>query len=169
MINFKNIKLVITDVDGVLSDGKVYYGETGEELKSFNIKDGLGIKLLAKIGISTAIITGRESKIVERRARELGVEHLYQGKKNKLDSYAELIDIFGISPNEVAYLGDDLPDLPLLIKSGVGIAVNDASAQVIANADYITRTKGGEGCLREIADLIIEQNCAWEALLKQFD
>jgi 3-deoxy-D-manno-octulosonate 8-phosphate phosphatase (KDO 8-P phosphatase) len=169
MVNFKNIKLVITDVDGVLSDGKVYYGESGEELKSFNIKDGLGIKLLASIGISTAIITGRKSAIVARRAKELGVEHLYQGKKNKLKSYDEIINSFNISPDEVAYLGDDLPDLPLLQKSGVGIAVNDAATQVIAGADYVTRTKGGEGCLREVADLIIDQNSAWEPLLKQFN
>jgi 3-deoxy-D-manno-octulosonate 8-phosphate phosphatase (KDO 8-P phosphatase) len=168
MINFKNIKLVITDVDGVLSDGKVYYGESGEELKSFNIKDGLGIKLLASIGIQTAIITGRDSKIVARRAKELGIEHLYQGKKNKLESYNQILNSFDISPNQVAYLGDDLPDLPLLVKSGVGVAVNDAATQLIASADYVTRTKGGEGCLREVAELIIEQNGSWETLLKQF-
>jgi len=164
-----NIKLVITDVDGVLSDGKVYYTNSGDEIKNFNIKDGLGIKLLQKIGIPTAIITGRESKIVARRAAELGIEHVFQGKKNKVACFHQIVKELDITPENVAYLGDDLPDLPLLKLSGISVAPSDADEVVKESVQIVTQVKGGEGVLRELANQIITERKLWPTLLSDFE
>ena len=108
----KKIKLLICDVDGVLSDGKVYFGNDGEELKNFNIKDGLGIKLMQRNGIEVAIITGRQSNIVDHRAAELGIKHVYQGRSDKRETYQEILKKLNLNTEQVAHIGDDLPDLP---------------------------------------------------------
>ncbi|WP_144391463.1 3-deoxy-manno-octulosonate-8-phosphatase KdsC [Pleionea sediminis] len=151
----KNIQLLIMDVDGVLSDGKVYYTNSGEEIKNFNIKDGLGIKLLHKIGIKTAIITGRHSAIVEKRAQELGIHHVFQGTSDKRAAFQSILKNENLSSNQVAHVGDDLPDLPLMKQSGLGIAVKDANWFVKQNADWITDDKGGQGAVRNIAELLL--------------
>ncbi len=151
----KNIRLLICDVDGVLSNGKVYYSNSGDEIKSFNIKDGLGIKQLLNNDISVAIITGRQSEIVERRAKELGIPFIYQGKKDKRESYKEIISKLGIQPFQVAHAGDDLPDLPLMQMSGLGISMNDGHFFVKQNADWCTQLNGGDGAVREIADMLL--------------
>jgi 3-deoxy-D-manno-octulosonate 8-phosphate phosphatase (KDO 8-P phosphatase) len=151
----KNIRLLICDVDGVLSNGKVYYSNTGDEIKSFNIKDGLGIKQLLNNDISVAIITGRQSEIVERRAKELGIPFIYQGKKDKRQAYQTIITELGIQPSQVAHVGDDLPDLPLMQMSGLGISVNDGHYFVRQNADWCTELDGGTGAVREIADMLL--------------
>ncbi len=151
----RNIKLLIMDVDGVLSDGKVYYSNAGDELKNFNIKDGLGIKLLHKNEIKTAIITGRESKIVERRAKELGISHIYQAAPNKQMAFEAILAKENLTPEQVAHVGDDLPDLPLMQQCGLGIAVNDANWFVKQNADWITQMGGGQGAIRNIAELLL--------------
>ncbi|MBV1908520.1 MAG: 3-deoxy-manno-octulosonate-8-phosphatase KdsC [Kangiellaceae bacterium] len=151
----KSIKLLICDVDGVLSDGKVYYSNQGEELKTFNIKDGLGIKLLLDNDINVAIITGRNSEIVTKRANELGIPFVYQGKKDKTSAYQEILKKLGITANEVAHVGDDLPDIPLMKRSGLGISVADGHYFVRQNSDWITNKIGGEGAVREIADLLL--------------
>ena len=116
----RQIKLLICDVDGVLSNGKVYYTNQGEELKGFNIKDGLGIKQLLNNGIQVAIITGRKSAIVDKRALELGIPYIYQGKPDKQAAYQEIIQQLNITDKQVAHVGDDLPDLPLMLRSGLG-------------------------------------------------
>lgn len=149
------IKLLICDVDGVLSDGKVYYGNQGDELKSFNIKDGLGIKLLQKSGINVAIITGRKSAIVERRAKELGIEHVFQGHSDKRAAFNKVVQTLSITPDQVAHIGDDLPDLPLMKLAGLGICVADGYAFVKQQADWTTQLNGGEGAVREVADLLL--------------
>ncbi len=150
------IKLVITDVDGVLSDGKVFYSNQGEELKNFNIKDGLGIKQLLDNNVQVAIITGRQSDIVERRAKELGITFIYQGKSNKIKSYLSIIEQMNINQSQVAHIGDDLPDLPLMQQSGLGICVADGHFFVQENADWITQNIGGNGAVREVSDLILQ-------------
>lgn len=152
----KNISLLICDVDGVLTKGEVYLDNSTLELKAFNIKDGLGFKLLQQSNIEIAIITGRNSTIVDRRMTELGITHVYQGKKNKIAAYEELLNELELQPNQVAYMGDDLPDLPLMKRSGLGIAVADAHFFVREKADWITFNDGGYGAARDVADLILD-------------
>ena len=151
----RHIKLLICDVDGVLSNGKVYYSNQGEELKSFNIKDGLGIKQLLDNDVQVAIITGRKSQIVEKRAKELGISLIYQGRTDKLAAYQEILEQLDLSKNQVAHIGDDLPDLPLMLQSGLGICVADAHYFVKEKADWSTHNVGGNGAVREISDLIL--------------
>ncbi len=151
----KTIKLLICDVDGVLSNGKVYYSNQGDELKSFNIKDGLGIKQLLQNDIQVAIITGRRSQIVDHRAKELGIELIYQGNIDKQTAYNEIVARLEIKRNQVAHVGDDLPDLPLMIQSGIGFSVADGHPFVKKHADWITNNRGGNGAVREISDLLL--------------
>ncbi|PCJ46131.1 MAG: 3-deoxy-manno-octulosonate-8-phosphatase KdsC [Gammaproteobacteria bacterium] len=151
-----NIKLLICDVDGVLTKGEVILDNKQGEEKAFNIKDGLGFKLLQQAGINIAIITGRNSSIVDRRMAELGVSLVYQGQKNKIAAYEELLSKLEIQPEQVAYMGDDLPDLPLMRRSGLGIAVADAHFFVKEKADWITSSDGGYGAARDVADLILD-------------
>ncbi|WP_444995044.1 3-deoxy-manno-octulosonate-8-phosphatase KdsC [Aliikangiella sp. IMCC44359] len=151
----KQIKLVICDVDGVLSDGKVYFSNQEDEFKNFNIKDGLGIKLLQRSGIQVAIITGRQSAIVARRAKELGIDIVYQGHTDKRSAFNEITQQLTLKPSQVAHIGDDLPDLPLMQLSGLGICVADGYHFVQQHADWVTSLKGGEGAVRELADLIL--------------
>lgn len=164
----RNIKLLICDVDGVLSDGKVYFNNQGDELKNFNIKDGLGIKLLQKSGIKVAIITGRNSKIVAHRANELGIEILYQGRSDKRETFQEIIESLNLSPEQVAHIGDDLPDLPLMKKAGLGMAVNDAHSFVKQNADWVATKNGGQGAVREAADMLLEAQGKLDDILKSY-
>lgn len=152
----KNIRLLVCDVDGVLTQGDVYLDNTDLELKAFNIKDGLGIRLLQRSGIEIAIITGRQSSIVKRRMQELGITHIYQGQEDKIAAYNELLDKLDIDTTEVAYVGDDLPDLPLMKRAALGIAVSDAHSFVLQKADWVTKHNGGQGAVRDIADLILE-------------
>ncbi len=151
----KPIKMVITDVDGVLSDGKVYLDQTDNELKSFNIKDGLGIKMLLKNDITVAVITGRESNIVSRRMHELGVKEVHQNQPDKRACYQSLLDKYQLKASEVAYLGDDLPDLVLIKRSGLGVAVADCHWFMLQHSDWITSSAGGQGAFRELAELIL--------------
>jgi 3-deoxy-D-manno-octulosonate 8-phosphate phosphatase (KDO 8-P phosphatase) len=164
----KLIKLVICDVDGVLSNGKVYFGNDNEELKSFNIKDGLGIKQLLNNGIQVAIITGRESKIVARRANELGITHIYQGKKDKIASYDKILSDLKLTQKQVAHVGDDLPDIPLMNRSGLGICVSDAHFFVKQNADWSTSSIGGNGAVREISDMLLYSQEKLHDILKTY-
>jgi len=150
------IKLLVLDVDGVMSDGKVTYTSDGTELKSFNIKDGLGIKRVQRAGIQTAIITGRASPMVERRASELGIHHLIQGREDKLAALEELIRSLEIDLQSVAYMGDDLPDLDAIVGVGLGSCPADAAPAVRAKADWIASLNGGEGCVRELCDYLLD-------------
>ena len=150
------IKLVILDVDGVLTDGGLYYFDSGEKAKKFNVKDGTGIKLLQKAGLEVAFITGLKSKIVKDRAADLGVSELVQGCFEKDKAAEELLQRKGLTWAEVAFIGDDLIDLNLLTRVGFAFAVNDAVEQVRLAADYVTNLKGGFGAVREMCDLIIK-------------
>ena len=152
----KDIQLLICDVDGVLTKGEVFLDNSDLEMKAFNIKDGLGLKLLQRANIEIAIITGRESSIVDRRMAELGIKHVYQGQMNKIAAYEELLKKLDIKPSQVAYMGDDLPDLPLMQRSALGIAVADAHWFVKDNANWISFNDGGYGAVRDVADLILD-------------
>ena len=150
------IKLLICDVDGVFSDGRIYLGNQGEELKAFHTKDGFGMKAIMQAGIEIAIITGRQSNIVENRMKALGVRHIKQGIENKLSVYHSLLEELDLESKEVAYIGDDVVDLPVMQHCGLGIAVYDAHPLVLQGADLITHTKGGFGAVREICDLFLQ-------------
>lgn len=151
-----DIRLVICDVDGVLSDGLIYMGNNGEELKAFNVRDGYGIRCLITEGIHVAIITGRQSKLVADRAATLGIEHLYQGQSDKLIAFEKILSDLNLQPNQVAYIGDDLIDWPVMAKVGLSVAVADAHPILLQRAQYVTRIVGGRGAVRELCDLILQ-------------
>ncbi|WP_339486512.1 KdsC family phosphatase [Pseudomonas sp. EL_65y_Pfl2_R95] len=149
------IKLAIFDVDGVLTDGKLYFLVDGSEFKTFNTLDGHGIKMLINSGVRTAIITGRTTPVVERRAQNLGIQHLYQGREDKLAVLDELLGELGLNYEQVAYLGDDLPDLPVIRRVGLGMAVASADPFVREHAFAVTQARGGEGAAREFCEQIM--------------
>lgn len=162
------IKLAIFDVDGVLTDGRLYFLEDGTEMKAFNTLDGQGIKMLMASGVATAIISGRNSPSTERRARNLGIPHVYQGREDKLVVLAELVGRLGLSYEQVAHLGDDLPDLPVMRRVGLGMAVANANAFVRQHAHGITEAKGGEGAAREYCELILRAQGNLDAALNHY-
>ena len=152
----KAIKLFICDIDGVFSDGRIYLGNNGEELKAFHTKDGFGVKALGANGVDVAVITGRQSNIVQTRMTALNVKHIIQGKEDKLPCLIELMETLNLTREQVAYIGDDMPDYECLAHVGLSIAVNDAHPAIIAIADYTTTIRGGFGAVREICDLIMQ-------------
>lgn len=154
----KKIKLLICDIDGVFSDGRIYLGNQGEELKAFNTKDGFGIKALINSGFEVAVITGRHSQIVQQRMTSLTVQHIYQGQEDKLISYQELKDNLKLSDEQIAYIGDDGPDLPVMEQVGFAVAVNDAHPLIKRIAHYTTMLPGGFGAVRELTDLLMLVN-----------
>lgn len=149
------VKLLLLDVDGVLTDGRITYDSNGQELKSFHIHDGLGIKLLQRHGVQVGIVTGRVSPMVERRARELGITLLLQGREDKWVASKTIIDKLGLSPSELAYMGDDLPDLSAIHNAGLGIAPANATTAARQHANLITQKNGGQGAVREACEFIL--------------
>ncbi|MDF1795930.1 MAG: HAD-IIIA family hydrolase [Coxiellaceae bacterium] len=154
----KTIQLLILDVDGVLTDGKVYLSADGDEQKCFYVQDGMGMVNLIRADIPIAIISGRSSGSVTRRMQELGVKHVFQGIENKLPVFEQLIKKLNISADQVAYVGDDTPDLSIMLHVGYKIAVANAVAEVRSIADWITQRNGGEGAVREVCDWILSNN-----------
>ena len=155
MTEYTGIRLLVMDVDGVMTDGKIIYTSDGQEIKSFNIKDGLGIKRAQASGIETAIITGRTSPMVERRALELGIAHLVQGREDKLAALSDLLDQINLSLDQVAYIGDDLPDLTAIESVKLGACPADAATEVKSRANWVSTRAGGDGCVRELCDLLV--------------
>jgi 3-deoxy-D-manno-octulosonate 8-phosphate phosphatase (KDO 8-P phosphatase) len=163
------LKLIAMDVDGVLTNGTVTYDSNGEEHKSFCIKDGLGIKLLQKAGLRVALITGRASTMVERRAAELGITDVIQGREDKLTALLEITALIGCTLEEAAYMGDDLPDMAAIKAVAHGACPADAVSCVRDAADYTTTTRGGEGAVREWAEALLRARGEWQALLKSYE
>jgi len=155
MAKAAQIQLLILDVDGVMSDGLIYMGNSGEELKAFNVRDGYGIRCLLTSGIEVAIITGRKAKLLEDRCATLGITHLFQGQSDKLIAFGELLSTLALTADKVAYIGDDLIDWPVMEKAGLSVAVADAHPLLTPKADYVTRIQGGRGAVREVCDLIL--------------
>ncbi len=150
------IRLLLLDVDGVLTDGGLYYTDSGEEMKRFHIHDGMGVDLLQRAGIQVGILTGRRSSLVERRARELGIRIVKQGFYDKSAGLAEVLREENLSPGEVGYVGDDVQDLAVMNEVGFRAAPSNATAEVRARADYVCTRSGGGGAVREVADLVLE-------------
>ncbi|MCV6606315.1 MAG: HAD-IIIA family hydrolase [Porticoccaceae bacterium] len=164
----KKIRLLLLDVDGVLTDGKLYYSESGSEAKAFNIQDGQGIKLLQRNGIEVGIITGRSSKLLARRASELGIERVVQGREDKLTALNELLETCDYQLEEIAHVGDDLPDVAVIRRVGLGVAVANANHFVAQHALWQTSVAGGNGAIREVAELILSAQGKLDATLSEY-
>ncbi len=162
------IKILLLDVDGVLTDGRLYFGNNGEELKAFNIQDGLGIKFLQRQGIRVGIVTGRTSQLVSNRARDLGINIVVQGREDKLNAIHELIAREKIQLKEVACMGDDLPDPSAIAAVGLGMTVANGVAAVKKEAHWISQHRGGEGAVREACELILDAQGKWNSLLSGY-
>jgi 3-deoxy-D-manno-octulosonate 8-phosphate phosphatase (KDO 8-P phosphatase) len=161
----EKIKLLLLDVDGVLTDGGIVIDNRGVETKRFDVHDGQGITLLVRSGLTVGFITSRRSKIVSRRARELGVKLVYQGVQHKGDAYDAILSKTGLTDEQIACVGDDLADLPLLCRVGFAVAVGDSVPEIKQRADYVTRARGGNGAVREICELILKAQHRWEKAL----
>lgn len=164
----RKIRLLVLDVDGVLSDGRLYFSDRGEEIKNFHIQDGLGIKLLARAGVETAVITGRSSSIVARRAENLGIRHVMQGREDKLTALEELSKSLALDLNSVAYMGDDLPDLAAIRRVGLGLTVANANYVVREHASWTSQHNGGDGAVREACEFILRAQDKLQSLLDEY-
>jgi 3-deoxy-D-manno-octulosonate 8-phosphate phosphatase (KDO 8-P phosphatase) len=162
------IKLLLMDCDGVLTDGRIWLFENGEEQKGFHTRDGLGIHLLHRAGLRSGIISGRTSHAVETRARTLGMSFVIQGHENKVQAFADLLAQANVANAEVAYIGDDVNDIPLIMQSGLGVAVADAASEARERAHYVTKAPGGFGAVREVTELILKSQGQWDALVAGF-
>jgi len=159
------IKLLLMDCDGVLTDGRIWLFENGEEQKGFHTRDGLGIELLHRAGLRSGIISGRRSSAVETRARTLGMSFVVQGHENKVQAFNAVLAQAGVTNAEVSYIGDDLIDIPLLLQSGLGVAVADAAFETRQRAHYVTEAPGGFGAVREVIELILKSQGRWDELI----
>lgn len=163
-----NIRFFVMDVDGVLTDGSLYFGNNGEELKAFNIRDGLGIKWLQNAGITTAIITGRTSQLVQNRADGLSIQHVIQGREDKRVALMEICEKLGFALHEVAYIGDDVQDLTAIKSAGLGCTVANGDALVKQHADWQSDLRGGQGAVRQLAELILQAQGKLDALHQHY-
>lgn len=162
------IKLIIFDVDGVLTDGRLILGDDGQEYKAFHSRDGHGMKLLRQSGVEVAIITGRTSRVVEHRMQNLGIEHVYQGQEEKLPAYERLIAELGVTTGQTAYVGDDVVDLPVMLRAGLAVAVADAHPLVRQHAHWQTPHGGGQGAARDACELIMEAQGTLHSTLQRY-
>jgi 3-deoxy-D-manno-octulosonate 8-phosphate phosphatase (KDO 8-P phosphatase) len=162
------IRLLLTDVDGVLTDGGVILDNAGVESKCFNIRDGLAIRLWQHAGGKSGVVTGRSSQIVKLRAAELDFDVVRQGVKDKLPEVREIAASMGLQPEQIAYVGDDLPDVPTIRYAGLGIAVGDAPEEVREAADYVTSVAGGKGAVREVVELILKNTGQWDDVIRKY-
>jgi 3-deoxy-D-manno-octulosonate 8-phosphate phosphatase (KDO 8-P phosphatase) len=152
----KKIKLLLLDVDGVLTDGRIILDNQGNELKAFHVRDGHGIKMVQRAGIIVGIITGRKSEVVNIRARELGIKEVYQGAHEKIAVYESILNKYGFSDNDVAYMGDDIVDVGIFKRAGLAVTVADGDPSVKPHVDMVTKTAGGRGAVRELINLILK-------------
>lgn len=164
----KAIRLLILDVDGVMTDGGLTIGDDGQEYKTFHAHDGLGMKLLKASGVDLAIITGRTSNVVKKRAESTGVAHFYQGAEDKLAALYDLVKASGLLPAQCAFMGDDVVDLPPMLQCGLAIAVPDSPVLLLERAHYVTRKAGGRGAVREVCELIMQAQGTFEAQMAPF-
>ncbi len=162
------IKLIVFDVDGVLTDGAIHLDDRGVETKRFHVRDGFAIRAAMRHGIKVGVLTGRSSQCVSLRLTELGVDLLVQGSKNKAIGLEIMCQKAGVDPGEIAYVGDDIPDLPAMLRCGYRVAVNDAAAEVRAVADHITHAAGGQGAARDAIEHILKAQDKWEDVLEEF-
>ena len=164
----KRVKLLILDIDGVMTDGRIVYSVYGDELKFFDVQDGLGINLLNRAGIKTVIITAKKSRIVKLRARDLKVAKAYQGFSDKLIPFNKILRRFKVKPDDICFIGDDLIDIPVLKRVGFAVAVPNAMDEVKGSVHHITSKAGGRGAVREICDLILKSQGKWDLATSKY-
>lgn len=164
----RKVKALILDVDGVLTDGRIIISDDGQETKCFNVRDGHGLKMVRRAGVEVMFLTGRKSRVVEHRARELGVERVYQGALDKLAVLDEILGSTGLTPGQVAYMGDDIVDLPVLRRAGFSVTVSDAHEDVLKAVDLVTQNPGGRGAVREVCEIILKVQGQWEILTERY-
>ncbi len=164
----KKIRLAVFDVDGVLTDGSLHFTDDGREIKSFHVRDGLGLKWLNDHGITVAIITGRNSLIITERMAQLGIDHVYQGRMDKLETYRNLLQALGLDDSQVVYTGDDIIDLPVMRRCILPVAVADAHPLVVEQARWVTTNPGGRGAAREVCDLLLSAQNILPSLLERY-
>ncbi len=164
----KKVRLLVLDVDGVMTDGGIIYGDSGREFKIFNVRDGHGIKMLRRGGVDAALVTARRSSVVVHRASDLGIELVYQGMVDKLEALRLITDRTGLGADELAYMGDDVIDIPVLKRVGFSVAVADAAEEVKEASDYVACRAGGRGAVREICELILKVQGRWEEVLGRY-
>jgi 3-deoxy-D-manno-octulosonate 8-phosphate phosphatase (KDO 8-P phosphatase) len=162
------VKLAVFDVDGVMTDGRLYLSDSGDEIKAFNSLDGHGLKMLRQSGVEIAIITGRTSRLVELRAQNLGIEHLFQGSEDKLATFTGLLEMLSLEPAEASYMGDDVTDLPILRRCGLAATVPDAPQIVKDHCQYVAKRGGGRGAVREICELIMHAQSTLAAEMERY-
>jgi YrbI family 3-deoxy-D-manno-octulosonate 8-phosphate phosphatase len=167
MIDAANIRLIISDVDGVWTDGKIIYGDRSE-IKAFNVRDGLGAKLAQRAGIIVALLTSRRSAALERRAKELGITEIHQGAANKLVAAEQIAQRLGVTFEQILYAGDDLPDLAPMTRVGISAAPADAAAEVLNAATWKLKSAGGNGAFREVVERLLRERGEWDALIREF-
>jgi len=165
----KRIKIFLTDVDGVLTDGKIIIDNNGVESKAFNVKDGHGLKMLIRYGIKVGFVTGRISEVVNFRAKEIGVDIVYQRALNKIEVVDEILKQYNFTYENLAYCGDDIVDIPVMKKAGISFTVNDAVDECKKIADFVTEKKGGDGAVREITDMILKAQGFWEEVKDKYN
>ena len=162
----KRTRMIMMDVDGVLTDGRILYSAEGVEIEAFHVRDGVGLRAAHRAGLLTALLTGRVSPAVARRAKELGISEIHQGIPDKVETYERLLRRYGLSDEAVAYVGDDLNDLPLLARAGLSAAPADAADEVKARVAYVTARGGGRGAVREVIELILKAQGKWEEVIE---
>jgi len=165
----RTIRLLVLDVDGVMTDGKIIMDDMGREIKNFDVKDGHGIKILMRYGIDVVLLTGRQSVVVEHRAKDLGIGEVHQGIFNKRGIFEEILLQRSLSYENIAFIGDDIVDIPLLKRVGFSVAVADASEDVKKCVDYVTKKTGGDGAVREVCELILQAQDKWVDVAKRYE
>jgi 3-deoxy-D-manno-octulosonate 8-phosphate phosphatase (KDO 8-P phosphatase) len=164
----RSVRLLMLDVDGVLTDGMIIINDQGFESKHFDVKDGHGLKVLMRYGIGVALITGRRSSVVEHRARDLGIQEVYQGVWNKVEVFDEILRKRNLCPEQTAYVGDDIVDIPLMRRVGFAVAVQDAAEDTKTIAHYVTKKKGGRGAVREVCEIILKAQDHWQDVARKY-
>ena len=163
------IKLLILDVDGVMTDGRIIMDDEGREIKNFNVRDGHGLKLIQRYGIKVAILTGRQSKVVEHRAKDLEIKDVYQKVYNKKEVFDKILKKHKLSANDAAFIGDDIVDIPVLRRVGFSVAVADAADVVKKSVDYVTKNRGGHGAIREVCEMILQAQDKWREIAAKYE
>jgi len=167
-VKFKNIKLVIMDVDGVLTDGRIVYDDKGRELKFFDVTDGFGVTLMHRAGFKLALLSAKASPMLKRRAKDMHIDKVYLDAINKLEIFPKILKDFKVKPQEVCFIGDDLIDLPIIKRVGFAVAVKDAQDDVRKKAHYITKKAGGRGAVREAAEMLLKKSGKWAQVTRKY-
>jgi len=169
LLKIRKVRLLILDVDGVMTDGLIIIDDAGLESKQFDVRDGHGLKMLMRCDIGVALLTGRRSKVVEHRAADLGITEVYQGVWNKCEAFTGIVERHNLVPDETAYIGDDVVDVPLLKRVGFSVAVADAVPEARKVADYVTKRPGGRGAVREVCEMILTAQGRWEEIATRYE